>query len=172
MMQYPFHRTQLKWTKLIYIHWYRHFSKICCSSDILEVTKIHTVLCHHVILPAPCQYNLTFCWLRGSLSDEIYIYALLTVEHLPMCYVVHPGSQDPDTNSVGPPAPCAVSNRVSTWPWRTGPFTLRMMERLMWSMNSTWTCVYGPWGPRILDRLHTTHVHDGGNSWAERMRRF
>lgn len=39
------------------------------------------------------------------------------------------------------------SSRVRMSPSRTGPFTLRMMERCDSSRNSTRTCVHWPWDP-------------------------
>ena len=47
------------------------------------------------------------------------------------------------------------SKRVSTSPSRTGPFTFRMMERLVSSMNSTRTCVHCPCEPVLPNPLVT-----------------
>ena len=47
------------------------------------------------------------------------------------------------------------SKRVSTSPSRTGPFTFRMMERLVSSMNSTRTCVHCPCEPVLPNTLVT-----------------
>lgn len=56
-----------------------------------------------------------------------------------MDHVVHPASQDPGTSQRSLRASRSDSSSVSTSPSRTGPFTLRMMERLVSSMNSTRT---------------------------------
>ena len=47
------------------------------------------------------------------------------------------------------------SNRVSTSPSRTGPFTFQMMEWLVSSMNSTRTCVHCPCKPVLPNTLVT-----------------